>query len=66
MDLPAIASVAMQQASTGQNQLSIAALKQQLQAERQIVDLIAQTVQTTSASQPSLASGRGGAVDVLV
>lgn len=65
MDFPAIASVAMQQASTGQNQLSLAALKSQLQAERQIVNLIAESVQGTGSAQQAAISGRGGQVDIL-
>ena len=65
MDFPAIASVALQQASTGQNQLSIAALKQQLQAERQVVNLIAESIQSTGAAQQAALTGRGGSVDIL-
>ena len=65
MDFPPIASVALQQASTGQSQLSIAALKNQLQSERQIVNLIAESVQSTGSAQQAAISGRGGQVDIL-
>lgn len=65
MELPPIASVALQQASNGQNQLSIAALKNQLQSERQIVNLIAESVQSTGSAQQASISGRGGQVDIL-
>lgn len=65
MDFPPIASVALQQASNGQNQFSIAALKSQLQAERQIVNLVAESVQSTDSAQRAAISGRGGQVDIL-